>query len=490
MSQHVTLTAYEDGVQKLTVNVPDTDPKFLEQGFQHALIKRVTSGTAADWSFDSWANGDMLTDQFTDTFTRSNAANLGAGWVQVDIGSLSSKSRVNGGRFKVADKVISVGLPLELCTPATSFDQTNQHVQVQYALRVVTNSNPLCLMLRGNQTTLVGYKGYIMQRRLNGTGVFDVSGVGDGPFLEQYEYMIGYYDYDTNTITELANSGELHGVDLDLVGVLPLVMKFTAENVSEEDPVATPEESRTKMYACIREKIAAWASWKFSGQLRGMSVLDNQLVLTIQRGDLIFVETMDLGPARSTRHLDCELVNADLTITVTTGVTKWAFPFDIPADPDYPIRVLNLDTGLEITTLSRTNDGFIEATGDFTAANVAVGLVFPVEWQLSDLYITDPQNDGSVIAFTDGRLQIRYIEFAYEHTGEFSVVVTPNVDDPSQTYTYTFASSGNDGKGVYRVPVLGQNTKAKVVIGGTSARPFNISSFTWTGYLSQKTKRV
>lgn len=490
MATNITLKAYEDGVEKLSVTVNEGDPKYLISGYQQVLGFRILAGAASDWAFDNWSNGDNSVDIFTDPFTGAIVANLGVGWTQNAIAGLTTHFRINTNVMKPADKSVVLGLPLELATPATGTDITDQHCQITYTQRDVNTTNPIGLMLRGNQVTLTGYQGYIMQRRSVAGGIYDVSGVGDGPFLEQYEYIIGHYDYDTNTITTLATSGTLHGVDLDS-GISAVTMKFTAVNISTAPPVADVEEHRTKLYACVRDKKASWASWKFSGTLRGMSVMDNLIVLSIERGDLIFVETIDISPVPGTRFLDCEILSADMaTPVLASGITTWTLPFDIPDDPDHPLAIVNVSTGEPIVYNARSYNDKIDATGDFVATSVAIGLLYPTQWELSPIFLTESEPDGETVALTDGRLQIRHIEFNYANTGEFTVTVIPNTDDDTQSYEYTFDGSSDSEKGTFRVPVFGQNSKARITVGGTSHRPFAISNFSWTGYVSQITKRV
>lgn len=264
---------------------------------------------------------------------------------------------------------------------------------------------------------------------------------------------------------------------------------------SGDAPVPIPivsETTRTSLAACVRTKDnAAWGKWKFSGRLRSYSVLDNMLVLSIERGDTVFVETIDIGPVPGTRFLDCEILTADMDAPVlATGVTTWTLPFSITDDLDHPLTIVNTATGNAIATIARTLANKISATGDFTATDVAIGLLYPTQWELTPLFVTTQEAAGETIALTDGRLQIRHVEFNFTATGEFTVTVIPNTDDESQAYTYTYDGATDAAKGAYRVPVFGQNTKARITVGGTSHRPFAISNFTWTGYLSQITKRV
>ncbi len=258
------------------------------------------------------------------------------------------------------------------------------------------------------------------------------------------------------------------------------------------DPSLEQETDRTQIAVCVRTKQdAAWGKWRFSGILRAFSVMDNMLVLSIERADTVFVETIDISPVPGTRFLDCEVLSADMSAPVLdTDVTTWTLPFGMTDDPAYPLAIVNTDTGELIESLERTDATLISATGDYTATNVAIGLLYPAQWELTPLFVTTQEADGETIALTDGRLQIRHVEFNFNATGEFEVTVIPNTDDESQAYTYTYDGATDAEKGTFRVPVLGQNTKARITVGGTSHRPFAISNFTWTGYLSQITKRV
>lgn len=299
---------------------------------------------------------------------------------------------------------------------------------------------------------------------------------GTGTSPEQYHYVNG-----TQSRSEQVWSS----------ATLSLEASFVVADETTRTSIATCVRSTQKSLYASTQQQAAWGKWKFSGTLRAYSVIDNTLVLSIQRGTDLFIETIDISPVPGTRFLDCEILSADIDAPILdAGVTTWDLGFDIPVDPEHPLAVVNTGTGKLIPSLVRAYSNKISATGDFTATNVAIGLLYPTQWELSTIFLTEAQPEGSTIALTDGHLQIRHIEFNYSATGEFTVTVIPNTDDGTQSYEYTFDGTSNSEKGTFRAPVFGQNSKAQITVGGTSHRPFSISNFSWTGYISQITKRV
>lgn len=315
----------------------------------------------------------------------------------------------------------------------------------------------------------------------------------------------GKFSYFTNERGGVTQVFEYFTVDAakprkevtELTESLPKYLSGTPELIG-----ASPEAAMifvkltgdSRIFVCNRGRTPVWSTWNFFGTLRAFSVIDDALILSIERSGVIFVESISLSPVPQTRHLDCVVPIA--TGTYATSKTTWTLPFSMPIDATYPLVVVRQDTGAVIPTGVRTiGTTIVSVSGDYHAVPVFIGLAYPVTWELSTIFVTESAYDyargeTNYTAMTDGVLQLRFIELNYGATGAFNVTVIPNTDAPAQTYTYSFVGSTDASKGTYKVPVLGQNTKVSIIVGGTSHRPFAIQNYSWTGYLSQKTKRI
>lgn len=207
------LSALVDGVEKLSIAVPGTDPLYIATGLPSAL---GVNNDAIDWSFDNWANGDGTVDLFTDDFNRVNAATLGANWTQSAIAALSTTFRVNGNRMKGPTKTTTLNLPLELATPVTATAIADQHCALQTTTFGGLNTGPVRMALRGNGTAIATWVGYLL--------VFRTTGINE-PDEDKWIYSLSIYHFNagTNTYTLLAAISALEV----LIGSSP-TLKFKA----------------------------------------------------------------------------------------------------------------------------------------------------------------------------------------------------------------------------------------------------------------------
>ncbi len=445
----VQISAYQNGVLLGTKHKLFADPEYIGVGLP-GIAKDINTFGTLDVFFDDWQGGEIP----------ATAANPSSVSTEINfydgnygVGYAGSEDAPSAHTYTSFIYVFTDDDYQEYTVTLTDGDVLRGEVEIVDALTC----------------NVVAYVNGVEVARCDGadriSGRPSLRGTGSSP--EQEHYVDGLQARSEHVWSEAT---------LTLEGVFPV----------------TDEDTRTSIATCVRNpKSPAWHKWKFSGTLRSYSVLDNMLVLSIERGDVLFVETIDISPVPGTRFLDCEILSADMaTPVLDTGVTTWTLPFEITVDPDYPLTIVDLATGDIIPSNTRVYADSIAATGDFVSSNVAIGLLYPAQWELSPIFMTDGQPDGSSVALTDGHLQIRHVEFNYSGTGGFTVTVVPNIDDPSQSYEYTFDGNSDDEKGTFRAPVFGQNTKARITVGGTSHRPFAISNFSWTGNISQTTKRV
>jgi hypothetical protein len=235
----------------------------------------------------------------------------------------------------------------------------------------------------------------------------------------------------------------------------------------------------------------AWSKWQFAGDVVGLSILDTRLVAVVKRGAVFVVETMSLAPETldtTTLHLDClmDQTTATPSYNVMGNHTTWTLPVDLVDVVDVgSLIVVNKATGAVLTT-TRPANNTIRATGDQSAVPVWIGYTFNSEWDWSKLRLIEDAGNGEVVAITDGRLQIRSVLLNYTTTGGFTVSVTKG----SRTYEYSPELDSDNESGEMLFPVRSKNTKATITVASETWKPFGFQSFSWDGYLTQKTKRI
>ena len=109
----------------------------------------------------------------------------------------------------------------------------------------------------------------------------------------------------------------------------------------------------------------------------------------------------------------------------------------------------------------------------------------------------DPQG-GGMVPITEGRLQSYWLNFKYDDTGYFQVLVD-NVGRAQNSYTFNGRESSyvdNEvgalpvkSRGSFRVPTMGRADRITVTIQSDDILPFNIISADWMANLHMKFKR-
>lgn len=257
-----------------------------------------------------------------------------------------------------------------------------------------------------------------------------------------------------------------------------------------------------------RQKILnAWFKWSFGSDLLSVSALDNQLLLIMDRDGTTTIEILDVGSEPVDEFMSAQVALDCIMDDETTGVssaydsmdihTTWTLPFALD-DNDFPnLTILKKATESEALTpyvgaITRPAANQIRVSGgDFTNDAVWIGLTWEFVWEWSTIFLTSDEQDGSATAITDGRLQLRYANINFDHTGHFNVEVLPETKNHSgDPYVYEYDGASDDEKGKLRFPILSDNTKVTITVTDDTYRPCSFQSVNWDGYLSEITKRV
>ncbi len=252
-----------------------------------------------------------------------------------------------------------------------------------------------------------------------------------------------------------------------------------------------------------RKILSSWGRWRFGSDednaVINFECIDNKMFLIVERGEELVLEVIAMEPGINSPALDCTFRTAEEPLGLSVAyenddeedTTTWTLPIAIAEDEDYPVVVINETTGAVIVT-TRPTDTTIAAEGDFSDVDVLIGIHYGGSWQLTKLFITDPQPNGTHVALTDSRLQIHKADLNYAQAQAFTVEVQPDLASrPSaEPRVTTMPLSSTPVSGTLSIPILLQNDKATITVKNTGHYPAAFQSFAWTGYLQTLAKRI
>jgi hypothetical protein len=197
----------------------------------------------------------------------------------------------------------------------------------------------------------------------------------------------------------------------------------------------------------------------------------------------------DITGSEWATHLDLRsyLLAGAGTYDATTNTTTFNLPHPLNYQQDKTVAILpngyilKTVSGTSYTGTDKTQTGTLTVLGDYSAENVFVGLLYPMEFEMSQFYLKGPAGQGEA-ALLNGRCQIKHLVLQYAETGYFRVEV--EIENGS-TYSYVFTGetvglavtgAPNILTGSIRIPVASRNTQAKIRIKNDSPLPSKILS--------------
>lgn len=252
---------------------------------------------------------------------------------------------------------------------------------------------------------------------------------------------------------------------------------------------------------------ASWSKWTFSGTIYGCGFIANKLYLLIRRGNAMNLEVLDFAtnitdfadePYRM--FFDSKKMLCDGVFDTVQEVTKWnirvAFGYaDDTAWPDNKVDVVT-DDGVYHPDTPIVN-GQITLDGKYDGQCIFVGTPYPFRIEFSTFYIKQ-NNNGSVVARTDGRTQLKYINLQYDHSGFFEVQVQQH---SGNTYSYRMTSRMlgsesaklgelQDDTGVFRFPIHAKNDDVDIYVMSSYPLPVSLVGLSWECMYTTKTRRM
>jgi hypothetical protein len=146
--------------------------------------------------------------------------------------------------------------------------------------------------------------------------------------------------------------------------------------------------------------------------------------------------------------------------------------------------------------VTRINASEVSIPGDYTGYTNYAGVAYEKLYEFSTVYAKQAQGEGQV-AILDGRLQLRYLTLEHHDSAYFTTeVITPGRDPAVSTYVGTILGSEDSelgrvhfASGRFRIPVMSENLKARILIRNDSPFPSAIGSAEWSGIMSPKAVR-
>jgi hypothetical protein len=257
---------------------------------------------------------------------------------------------------------------------------------------------------------------------------------------------------------------------------------------------------------------SSWGYWELPGADGILSILAIQetLYLLVQRGPEVFLEKMPVLDRQSIAAAPYPLL-LDRWVSTTaaspagvrvpagvyssvTRATTWTLPFTIRAATQaWSAYQPGYQGGVLLGAASSGNT--ITARGDWSAAQVWFGELYPFRYRPSRFKAMRTQGGGQVVSNTL-RAQIRQARLRYHETGYFQVRVKPTGNRDEAVYTFPGSTVGllqgvdQGQEGVFRIPMFGRGENIAVTIENDTAHPCKFSSLEWTGLITGKGRAV
>lgn len=249
---------------------------------------------------------------------------------------------------------------------------------------------------------------------------------------------------------------------------------------------------------------SAWSRWDLGiGDIESIGVFGNYLYCVSSLGTERELTKIDIRDQPDL--FGSELLRLDMQVTPTTtyyanGVSGSGDPetrLDLPFDGTDLVEVWDLSSGHTIKIDRFTDSGNLFVKGDYTAADLVVGIPYDMRVKLSTIYMKAPRKPQGEILVTDGRLTINYLNIAYTDTATFSVDVSSRGRSTKTYYagprvgfdTSTFGDLPKTS-GALRVPVMTRNDNAEITIRNDSPFGCTILHVDWFGKHNPHARRV
>lgn len=358
----------------------------------------------------------------------------------------------------------------------------------------------------GQKTTSVQYStSFNMSKRVKPTNVANsVYFVDDRPdYL--FAKMFEFFPKD-NATTDDADDVTAPIPELIATGV-----DFMCSSNRSKVCVAHTTADPTSLYAykffwSDSKKIQnAWGKWTFKDctKIHWADFAGTYLYLLVERNGSTQLERMRTDEDVWDTDINFEVM-LDRRYTVPSGAMAYNnianyTVIGLPYAVSIPVEVVLQNLSLGITGIraqvSMITPRYLTIPGDMTSYNITVGIPYTKTYEFSPFYMKQriPYVGGFQLV-QDGRLQIRYLTLEYHDTSYFDVTITQPGRDPFVSkFSGAFLSSSGSvlgrqptATGKFRVPVMAENYKVKIVLTNDTPFPSALGSAEWSGIYSPK----
>lgn len=183
-------------------------------------------------------------------------------------------------------------------------------------------------------------------------------------------------------------------------------------------------------------------------------------------------------------YLDRRLTDSSLGVTaVYDGVhTTWTLPYSVATDGSEGTLVVALQGSLQILTVTRPAANQVQATGDYHAQTVIIGVLYTFLFVPSPIYFRDTKGNPD----TTAKLVIRRLTVQAEESTDLSVVVRR-----LQGTTTRYAKSQTRPAPMeFGFAVGARNDQVRIEISSSSPGALALENLTWRGEYFPRARKV
>ena len=322
---------------------------------------------------------------------------------------------------------------------------------------------------------------------------------------------------------------------------IPGNLNTLTATVSEEAIVMISKDQPRKVYLYKfffqddTKLQSSWSYWEVGGEKRVLSAdfVDADLYAVVQYLDGVYLERVSLRPEVVDDGTTVELLvdrkvseaSCSVSVTSPSGLdpqTTITLPYQInpgstmvvvgrqqeawlAMEDDSIITMENGDLLLLATGSSlgqvlypmSQGSNTLTVRGDLGSAMFWAGELYEMLYQFSTPYLKEQPPGGGMAVAGGPRMQLRTWTMLFDKSSAFEIRVTPRGRD-TNTYSYNGIPLGDGAQleqlplvtGKFRVPVMTQNTDAKVELFSDSPLPCRFQSAEWEGWYHTRAQRL
>lgn len=341
------------------------------------------------------------------------------------------------------------------------------------------------------------------------------------------------FDFFSNRQARLGlNLGGSNDITLNLPKYIEGMVTHWDVSESADYAVArTPKDPKTLYVykyqwttanAGLQKIQASWSKWTFSTDVRWVKFMENSLwivqtltdrteLVEIKSDELVTHGTPKFKLDRQLEYPECNNVLnpfAPNSVTSTYDASEDITTFTLPYPPatgkvlQAVTRFTDTATQNEGLLIGETTTNSLRCTqkGDFRNYKIAFGEPYQFKYTFTNAYVPEAnQANNRRVGKLTGRTQVLTWEMHHSNTGYYQVRVnrTNRSNDSISTFRARTPGVNNNRltteqdvteTGSFRVPVYSRNTDCSISVESSSWLPVTISSASWEGTYSDRSK--